>query len=95
MTFSLILLWEKDLNHVKYLVVDDLLDVTGTEGVVGKAVGKDIAAGKLTYPGAVGVAAARARARELADGAISVLDRFGDGAWALRAIARFVVDRRS
>ena len=78
-----------------FQISDDLLDVTGTEEVVGKAVGKDIAAGKLTYPGAVGVAAARARARELADGAISALDRFGDGAWALSAIARFVVDRRS
>lgn len=78
-----------------FQIADDLLDVTGSAEVVGKAVGKDSARGKLTYPGAVGVEGARARARELADVAATALGRFGDEAWPLRAIAGFVVDRRS
>jgi geranylgeranyl diphosphate synthase type II len=78
-----------------FQIADDLLDVTGSESEVGKAVGKDSAMGKLTYPGAVGVGAAKTRALELADRAIAALYRFGDEAWALRAIARFVVERRS
>jgi len=78
-----------------FQIADDVLDVTGSEDEVGKAVGKDLAAGKLTYPGAVGLPGARARARELAGEAVTALDGFGDEAWALRAIARFVVERRS
>jgi geranylgeranyl diphosphate synthase type II len=78
-----------------FQIADDLLDVTGSEGVVGKAVGKDAGRGKLTYPGAVGVEAARARANELADRAVSTLAAFEDGAWPLRAIARFIVERQS
>jgi geranylgeranyl diphosphate synthase type II len=78
-----------------FQIADDVLDVTGSEKVVGKAVGKDEAAGKLTYPGAVGVEAARSRAAELANEAVLSLAAFGDEAWALREIARFVVDRRS
>jgi geranylgeranyl diphosphate synthase type II len=78
-----------------FQIADDLLDVSGDAAVVGKAVGKDAARGKLTYPGAVGVEAARARARELVDEATAALDAFGEDAWALRAIAEFVVERRS
>jgi geranylgeranyl diphosphate synthase type II len=77
-----------------FQIVDDVLDVTGSEAVVGKSVGKDAARGKLTYPGAVGTEAAQARALELAAAAVSALDDFGDEAWVLREIARFVVERR-
>jgi geranylgeranyl diphosphate synthase type II len=77
-----------------FQIADDVLDVTGSEDAMGKAVGKDEARGKLTYPGAVGLDGAVARARDLAGEAVRALDAFGDEAWALRAIARFVVDRR-
>jgi len=78
-----------------FQIADDLLDVTGTEGEMGKAVGKDEGRGKLTYPAAVGVSGAAARAEELTEEALAVLDVFGDRAWALREIARFVVERRN
>ena len=75
-----------------FQIADDLLDVTGTEEEMGKAVGKDQGRGKLTYPAAAGVSGAVARARELTEEALAV---FGDRAWALREIARFVVERRN
>jgi geranylgeranyl diphosphate synthase type II len=78
-----------------FQIADDLLDVTGTEGEMGKAVGKDEGRGKLTYPAAVGVSGATARAKELTEEALAALDVFGDRAWALREIARFVVERRN
>ncbi len=78
-----------------FQIADDLLDVTGTVEEVGKAVGKDLARGKMTYPAVVGVDAASDRARELVLVAISSLGVFGDAAWPLREIARFVVERRS
>ena len=78
-----------------FQIADDLLDVTGTEEEMGKAVGKDEGRGKLTYPAAVGVSGATARAEELTEEALAALDVFGDRAWALREIARFVVERRN
>ncbi len=42
-----------------FQIADDLLDVTGTEELVGKRVGKDSAAHKLTYPAIYGVDASR------------------------------------
>jgi geranylgeranyl pyrophosphate synthase len=43
----------------------------------------------------VGVSGATARAKELTEEALAALDVFGDRAWALREIARFVVERRN
>ena len=78
-----------------FQIADDLLDVTGSAEEMGKAVGKDAAHGKLTYPAAVGVPASTERAKALTDEALAALDAFGDRAWPLREIARFVVDRRN
>ncbi len=50
---------------LQFQIVDDLLDVEGCSDAVGKALGKDAAAGKRTYPGAVGVDAARSAANRL------------------------------
>jgi len=77
-----------------FQIADDLLDETGTAEEMGKAVGKDRERGKLTYPGVVGIDGARARARELTEDAFAALEPLEDRAWALREIARFVIDRR-
>jgi geranylgeranyl diphosphate synthase type II len=45
--------------------MDDILDVTGTQEKLGKAVQKDQAHGKLTYPGVFGLEAAREQAQKL------------------------------
>ena len=76
-----------------FQVADDLLDVTGTAEQLGKAVAKDAAAGKQTYPAAVGIEASRRAAEEAARQAVEALDIFGPGANDLRHLARFVVER--
>jgi len=77
-----------------FQIRDDLLDVTGSADEMGKAVRKDVARGKLTYPGVVGAEAAEREARRLADQAVAALDRFGATARPLTEIARYIVERR-
>lgn len=76
-----------------FQVTDDLLDAVGLETTVGKRVGKDHEAGKLTYPGLLGLEASRAYAAELASQASSALDPFGDAAEPLRVLARQILMR--
>ncbi len=78
-----------------FQIADDLLDATGTTEEVGKTAGKDAAAGKATLVGIMGVERARDQARMLADQAASHLDAFGEGAAMLRALAHYVVERRT
>ena len=56
---------------VLFQIVDDILDVEGTSGVVGKTSGKDAAAGKPTYPALVGLP----RSYELAAAAVDRAER--------------------
>jgi geranylgeranyl diphosphate synthase, type II len=76
-----------------FQIVDDLLDVLGDPAVTGKLAGADALRGKPTYPAVAGVAAARARAAELADEGISALDGFGHDAAHLREFAADLVQR--
>ena len=62
---------------------------------VGKAVGKDAAAGKATLVALLGTAEARKRADRLAADAVASLEAFGQPADPLRDVARFVVTRRT
>ena len=78
-----------------FQITDDLLDVVGRAEDVGKRVGKDASAGKATFVSSLGVERAQDQSRMLAEQAIEHLDTFDDRADPLRAIARFVVDRRS
>ena len=78
-----------------FQITDDLLDVTGTEQQLGKAVAKDVAAGKQTYPAAVGIEASRRAADEAARRAVETLGVFGPAADDLRQLARFVVERQN
>jgi farnesyl diphosphate synthase len=77
-----------------FQIVDDLLDVEGDETNLGKKVGKDAAAGKATFVAVLGAEGARREAEMLADRAISRLSGYGEDAAELRAIARFVVERK-
>jgi geranylgeranyl diphosphate synthase type II len=78
-----------------FQITDDILDETGSFEEMGKAVAKDRARGKLTYPAARGMAEAGARAESLRGEALQALSPFGGEAETLRDIVRIVATRRS
>jgi geranylgeranyl diphosphate synthase, type II len=77
-----------------FQIVDDVLDVTQTSEQLGKTAGKDTAAEKATYPALFGIDESLNKADTLADAACAALDDFGRGADTLRAVARFLVERK-
>ena len=50
---------------LQFQIIDDLLDVEGCSQALGKATGKDQAAGKKTYPGVLGVDQSKLLANQL------------------------------
>jgi farnesyl diphosphate synthase len=78
-----------------FQIVDDLLDVEGTEEETGKSVGRDAEAGKATFVSILGRDRARAQADMLAGQAVAHLDIFEGRAHLLKAVAEFVVARRA
>ena len=78
-----------------FQVVDDLLDISGSETKVGKRLGKDRDRGKTTYPSVLGEEASRQRAEQLIDDACQAIACFGESADPLRDLALFVRQRNS
>lgn len=76
-----------------FQIADDLLDVTSTAEKSGKTVGKDVTAGKQTYPRCVGVEQSRAAAKAAADAAIAEIGGYGTTADDLREIASYAASR--
>lgn len=77
-----------------FQIVDDLLDLESSTEELGKAVGKDAEVLKLTYPALFGVEGSRKMAREAVDAAQQVLNGFDTKADPLRALARYIVERK-
>ncbi len=84
-------------DHLGYAfqITDDLLDATGDAAAVGKAVGKDAAAGKATLVSLMGLDAARAKLAEVEGAAIAALAPYGERAQPLIAAARAMATRQS
>lgn len=71
-----------------FQAVDDLLDVEQSADRTGKRTGKDADAGKLTYPGLLGVEGTRAEVLRLLGEAERAAEALGEQGRPLRAIAR-------
>ncbi|MDN7141526.1 (2E,6E)-farnesyl diphosphate synthase [Pseudomonas sp. JQ170] len=78
-----------------FQVQDDILDVESDTETLGKRQGADIARDKPTYPALLGLDAAKAYALELRDQALHALRPFDAAAEPLRALARYIVERRN
>jgi geranylgeranyl diphosphate synthase type II len=78
-----------------FQVTDDILDVEESSAALGKTAGKDIAQQKATYPAVFGLEKSHQIASELSSQAVADLAPFGAQATRLRAIAEFLVHRRT
>ncbi|RWU24032.1 (2E,6E)-farnesyl diphosphate synthase [Pseudomonas alkylphenolica] len=78
-----------------FQVQDDILDVESDTETLGKRQGADIARDKPTYPALLGLEAAKGYALELRDQALDALRPFDAAAEPLRALARYIVERRN
>ena len=79
---------------VLFQIVDDILDVTGTEDALGKPQGSDERHGKLTYVSQYGVDGARKMAADSHRNALRALQEAG-GAAELEHITDFIYTRSS
>ena len=78
-----------------FQIVDDILDVVASSEELGKTAGKDQIQQKATYPALCGLEASRARARALIADAEGALAGFGPPAEPIRALGRFILERRA
>jgi geranylgeranyl pyrophosphate synthase len=77
-----------------FQIVDDILDVEGSDRELGKTAGKDAAGSKPTYPSVFGMDRARALADECSVQARLILERAGLTHGWLGDIADWIVQRR-
>ncbi|ANG96612.1 polyprenyl synthetase family protein [Brucella pseudogrignonensis] len=78
-----------------FQLADDLLDVTADAAIMGKATGKDAAAGKATLVALHGIDWTRKQLSGLVAQAESLLEPFGEDAVILKQAARFIAERQS
>lgn len=76
-----------------FQIVDDLIDVEQPPDHAGKKTGKDMDAGKLTYPKVFGVEGSRSEITRLLAEATGALQVFGDRARSLRDLAEYLARR--
>ena len=78
-----------------FQVQDDILDIEGDSAEIGKPVGSDLDLDKSTYPKLLGLEGAKQKAQELYQTALHELDSLPFDTTALRALAEFIVNRKS
>jgi len=78
-----------------FQIVDDVLDVTQDSAQLGKTAGKDLASDKATWPAVFGLEQSLKDAERLIAEAFAALEPFGSNADGLKAVARFLVERKS
>ncbi len=77
-----------------FQVADDILNVEGNPEVMGKSTGTDSLRNKSTYPSVLGIQASREFAEKLVQDSLQAIENFDKGADPLRAIARYIIERK-
>ncbi len=78
-----------------FQIVDDILDVTQDSAHLGKTAGKDLASDKATWPAVFGIDQSIAHANQLIAEAFEYLEPYGERADALKAVARYLTERKN
>ena len=78
-----------------FQIVDDVLDIEGSAGTLGKTAGKDEAAGKPTYPAFFGLEQSKQMAAACHDNAKRALERAGLLDSRLADIATWIIERKA
>ena len=81
------------LLGLAFQVQDDILDVEGGVGIVGKKLRKDKVSGKATFVTLLGLEGAKEQAKQLIDQAINELEALPVSSDNLKAAAQFVISR--
>lgn len=76
-----------------FQIIDDILDATGDEKVLGKPIGSDDKNGKLTYAKRLGLDKARQTAKKLTDEALEILNEFNGDTTFLKELTEFLLQR--
>jgi geranylgeranyl diphosphate synthase type II len=77
-----------------FQIVDDVLDLTVDSAHLGKTAGKDQATEKATWPAVYGIEQSQRDAARLIEEAFSALEPYGSRADGLKAVARYLVERK-
>ena len=78
-----------------FQIRDDLLDVEGDANAMGKSTGSDNKRGKATYPALLGLDRSKEIQRNLVEKALKSIAAFDYRAQPLRAIAAYIIERKS
>jgi len=78
-----------------FQIADDVLDMTQDSAALGKTAGKDLATEKVTWPAVFGIEESERHARALIEEAFAALEPYGDCAEGLKAVARYLVERKN
>lgn len=77
-----------------FQITDDILDVEGDSGLVGKTLGKDSKTHKSTFVSVLGLDRAKALAKSLAEKGEKSLEIFGDKAKLLKETLTYILERK-
>ena len=78
-----------------FQIADDVLDMTADSATLGKTAGKDQATEKATWPAVFGVEQSRRDAAQLIEEAFAALAPYGSRADGMKAVARYLVERKN
>jgi geranylgeranyl diphosphate synthase type II len=78
-----------------FQIVDDILDMTVDSAQLGKTAGKDQATEKATWPAVFGIEQSQRDANRLIEEAFAALAPYGSRADGLKAVARYLVERKN